>query len=187
MVSKYYKLDEIIGLIEPSNGDSCRRILEENYKLFSKAPGSSHNHQAWEGGYLDHVTEVCNIAIALYEPLDSRRKLPFSLSDSLLVLFLHDLEKPWKHSAKDFCLINPITGLKDKNKIKDFVDAKIKEYSFQLTEEHRNAIKYAEGEGDDYSPKKRIQSPLAAFAHVCDNISARIWFDQPVYKNDPWK
>lgn len=182
---KYYNLGEIIDFIHHPNSVPCKRILQENWELFSKAPGSSHNHQAWKGGYLNHVKEVCNIAIILYEPLNSRRPLPFSLSDSLLVLFLHDLEKPWKHSEESK-FTNPETGLKDRALIKKFVDEKITEYHFQLTEEHRNAIKYAEGEGGDYTPKKRIQPPLAAFAHMCDVWSARGWFDHP-QEDDPWE
>jgi len=31
-----------------------------------KAKGSNHNHQTWEGGYLDHVVETMNIAVWLY-------------------------------------------------------------------------------------------------------------------------
>jgi hypothetical protein len=39
-----------------------------------------------------------NIAIELYKNLGSHRPLPFSLSDVLLILYLHDLEKPWKYA-----------------------------------------------------------------------------------------
>ena len=34
-----------------------------------------------------------NIAVVLYERLNSIRPLPFSLSDLLLVVYLHDVEK----------------------------------------------------------------------------------------------
>ncbi|MEK6857827.1 MAG: hypothetical protein AABX39_04540, partial [Nanoarchaeota archaeon] len=55
-----------------------------------------------------------------------------------------------------------------------------KEYNFTLTEEHWNAVKYAEGEKDDYSPGKRTSSSLAAFVHLCDSWSARGWYDCPI-------
>ena len=127
-----------------------------------------------------------NIAILLYDSLHRVRPLPFSLSDALLVLFLHDLEKPWKQANKDLGL-EKLSGEKENKKIKDFRNALIKRYCFELTSDHENAIKYAEGEGEDYSVDKRIQGPLAAFVHMCDVWSARGWHDYPSYANDSWQ
>ncbi len=45
---------------------------------------------------------------------------------------------------------------------------------------------YVEGELDDYSPKQRMQWPLAAFCHMCDNNSARLWPEYPLVRDDPW-
>ena len=186
-MSTYHSLHELLEMIEEPNGSICRKVLQDNYNLFSKARGSSHNHQAWEGGYLDHLTEIMNIAMVLYEPLNTRRALPFSASDALLVLYLHDLEKPWRHLINENgeVVVNP--ELKDKRtQVKDFVVKKIEEYGLQLTPEHWNGIWYAEGEHNDYSPKKRTQLPLAAFVHMCDVWSARGWYNYPSAENDPW-
>src|SRR5262249_9207094 len=71
--------------------------LAEHNDLFWSARGSSHNHQAWAGGYAHHVREVMNVAVVLYDALGQLRPLPFSLSDALVVLFVHDLEKPWAY------------------------------------------------------------------------------------------
>ncbi|MBT4445888.1 hypothetical protein HOA92_04095 [archaeon] len=68
-----------------------------------------------------------------------------------------------------------------------FVASKIAEYGFQLTEAHIVGLKHVEGEKDDYSPKRRTQTPLAAFAHICDTWSARGWPNFPATENDPWK
>ena len=38
------------------------------------------------------------IAAVLHKEFSSLRPLPFTLSDALLVLFLHDLEKPWAYT-----------------------------------------------------------------------------------------
>ena len=186
MPEKYYSLDGLLGLIDEPNRDSCYIILEDNYQLFREARGSTHNHQTWEGGYLDHVTEVMNIGVIFYSALNNLRPLPFSLSDALLVLYLHDLEKPWRYNKtkEGDWKLNPT--LVDKKSRKEFVENKIKEYGFELNKEHWNGIKYAEGEHDDYTPKKRVQLPLAAFVHLCDNWSARGWFDYPAEDNDPW-
>lgn len=137
-----------------------------------EAPGSTHNHQNWNGGYLDHVLETMKLARNLFDAIhietqNDHRQLPFSLDQALLVLFLHDLEKPWKKP-----------GL-TKEERAELRKTKILEFGFVLSNEHWNAIKYVEGEGNDYSSKERVMSPLAAFCHCCDVISARIWFDCP--------
>ena len=187
MKSIYHNIEELVKMIDQPNGSICHKMLEDNYQLFSRARGSGHNHQAWEGGYLDHLTEIMNIAVVLYEPLNNKRTLPFSLSDALLVLYLHDLEKPWRHLVNDKgeAVVNP--ELKDKRtQVKHFVKTKIEEYGLNLTAEHWNGIWYAEGEHYDYAPGKRTQLPLAAFVHMCDVWSARGWYNYPLKENDPW-
>ena len=184
---KYYVLNDLLEMIDEPNGGICRKVLEENEDLFRRARGSSHNHQAWKGGYLDHVTEVMNIARLLYKPLDAARRLPFSLSDVLLVLYLHDVEKPWRYTQQDDGTWVKNPALVDKEKqIWPFVQEKIRQYGFVLTEDHWNGIKYVEGEKGEYAQTKRTQGPLAAFAHMCDTWSARGWFNFPAISNDPW-
>ena len=147
-------------------------FLEHNQERLKKAKGSATKHQAWEGGYIDHIYETMEIAMMLYNRLDGHlgRDLPFSLSDVMLTLFLHDLEKPWKHigGGRKFT----------KTEAKKFRKQKIEEYGFRLTNEHWNALEYVEGE-HDYHPIERKQGRLAAFIHCCDTLSARMWFDEP--------
>jgi hypothetical protein len=38
-----------------------------------------------------------NTAVILYHTFGQLRPMPFSLSDALVVLFVHDLEKPWAY------------------------------------------------------------------------------------------
>lgn len=172
-------------MIDEPNCSVCMRILEENRALFQAVQGSSHNHQAWVGGYFDHIQDAMNIAFVLYKQLDHIRPLPFSISDVLLVLFLHDIEKPWKYEMSDGILqIKP--ELVDKDNQKEFRNRKLKEYGITLTENQENGMKYVEGEYKDYSPRQRAMNPLAALCHLADVISARIWFDYPSL-DDPWK
>ncbi|MDO8511252.1 MAG: hypothetical protein Q7S55_03740 [Nanoarchaeota archaeon] len=188
MATGYHPLNELVDMIEEPSASLCRKVLADNYDLFSKAIGSTHNHQAWEGGYLDHLTEIMNIAVLLYKPLNEARPLPFSLSDSLLALYLHDLEKPWRIRKNEKGEFESIPQLADKEKsVLSFVEKKLEEYGFVLTEEQWNSIKYAEGEKSSYSSDRRIQLPLAAFVHMCDTWSARGWFNYPAEENDPWK
>ncbi|MDO8655993.1 MAG: hypothetical protein Q7K45_02035 [Nanoarchaeota archaeon] len=179
--NSYLSLDHLLGLINEPNQSCARRLLEENKEILETAPGSRSNHHAWPGGYLDHVRETMNLAVQFYQ-LNNLRPLPFSLSDAVVVMYLHDLEKPWKYCSSDSQIQ---LQLKEKEGRKQFREEKIKIYKFQLTSQHWNALEYVEGE-HDYSPGERKQLPLAAFCHLCDSWSARGWYDYPQEKNS-WK
>jgi hypothetical protein len=161
-------LATLVDMIASPNRGRCLRLWKDNVDLWGAAHGSSHNHQAWAGGYLDHVKDTMEIAVAL-RSVHYIREFPFALADALLVLFLHDLEKPWKSLAH----VNE--GLKTKVQREAFRLAKIVEYGIELTPVQLNALKYVEGEGDDYRSDMRVMSELAAFCHMCDVASARIW------------
>ncbi len=163
---------EFLNKLPEPNRSACIKILADNEQRFLKAPGSQHNHQAWIGGYLGHIYETFVIAQNSHESLSLIRSLPFSLEDALLVLWLHDLEKPFKY-------LKPETNFVDDNAKAEFVRSMIKQYGIVLTDEHVNALAYIHGEGADYNSHKRTQLPLAAFVHCCDTISARIWFNFP--------
>jgi len=156
--------------IEGDNLGRCINLLKFLTTNYSDAPGSSHNHQAYSGGYYKHISDALEYAIILYRELESlpdRTSLNFTLSDAILVLFLHDLEKPIKYS-KDY------NGTEDSETIRDSL---IKQFDVQLTEEQKLAIKYIHGEGSDYKKDQRVMSPLCAFCHCCDVISARIFYE----------
>jgi len=54
--SKYMqKIEDLIALIDEPNRSVCMRLYKENELIFNKASAAVHNHQAWDGGYLDHV------------------------------------------------------------------------------------------------------------------------------------
>ena len=169
----------MLYFIDEPNRSACQKILEENDKLFKTIQGSTHNHQDWPGGYWDHVREVMNIAIVLYQKTDPLRILPFSLSDTLLVLFLHDLEKPWKYEAGFDGELRIRKDLSAPETEHWFRDKKLYNYGIVLTAQQKNAMYYVHGELSDYSSRKKMMGPLAAFCHICDIFSARIWFDYP--------
>ena len=186
MKPPYYTVDEMIMMIDEPNRSACVRILAGNRKLFQAAQGSTNNHQNWPGGYFDHVQEVMNIAVVLYEQLDSIRSLPFSLSDLLLVVYLHDVEKPWKYELRDDGQLYHKPAMQNKEDHQRFRMAKLAEYGVVFTPQQENGMKYVEGELNDYSSRRRVMGPLACIAHMCDVASARLWFDHPMQKNDPW-
>jgi hypothetical protein len=162
-----------------------RRILADHKGLFEKAQGSSHNHQAWPGGYLDHVVETMNIAWWLAS--SSPRDYPFSVFEALEVMFLHDIEKPWLQSPeapspagsfKEYAA-SSYGGLYTKEVRRHFRATLISHYGIKLTPEQENALKYVEGVPDsEYTPGERTMGELATFCHCCDILSARLWHDK---------
>lgn len=110
------------------------------------------------------------------------------LGDALLVLFLHDLEKPWKYEFDAEGKLHYKAEFKDNKKAqREFREQKFRDYGFVFTANHENALKYVEGEFADYKSAERVMKPLAAFCHLCDITSARLWYDFPKEKDDLWK
>lgn len=184
---KYKTVDEMLKLIDEPNGSACAKILADNRKLFQTVQGSTNNHQAWHGGYFDHVQEIMNVACLLYESLSKARPLPFSLSDLLLVVYLHDVEKPWKYDLGEDGQLYHKPTMQTKADHQKFRMTKLAEYGIKLTPEQENGLKYAEGEINDYSPRQRMMGPLACVAHMADVCSARLWFNHPMESDDPWE
>lgn len=199
----YYSMAELVAMIDEPNRSICRRFLHENADLIAVAAGSSFNHQAWEGGWLDHTVETMNFAVLEVEQWKATGRLAllppderFDLSEALVVMFLHDLEKVfrWKVGEDDKLVRTPegrievLPGLKTKAQRKAFVEAKIQEYGFKINDRMRNALLFVEGIPDElYTPHGRLMGPLASLAHVCDVKSARGHYDSPLATNDPWK
>jgi hypothetical protein len=179
-------MEKLLGMLDEPNRSACMRLSADHRERFETAYGSSHNHQAWPGGYLNHVTEVMNIALILHRGLSATGRPMPPLSSALLVLFLHDLEKPWRFEAGAGGATVELAGLKAKADKKAFRDRKLAEYGIVLSPEERNAMNYVEGEGGDDRSDRRVSGPLAAFCHLCDTWSARGWHDYPLADGDPW-
>lgn len=183
---RYYTIEEMLEMTDEPNRSACKRILADNKKLFQTVQGSTHNHQNWLGGYYDHVQEIMNIVLVLYGIFNSIRPLPFSFSSALLIVFLHDIEKPWKYELDSDGQLRHIKAMETKQAQHEFRVQKLKEYGIVLTAEEENGMKYVEGELNDYSSKHRVMGPLAALCHLADVTSARLWFNHPMEKHDPW-
>ncbi len=183
MTSPYLTFEQLLRQVDEPYRSAFERLLVEHEELFRSARGSSYNHQAWIGGYADHVREVMNIAVVLYDALGQLRPLPFSLSDALVVLFVHDLEKPWAYEEVEG-VWRRREGLKEN--AHSFRLGKLAEVGVTLSAELERAVCFVEGEGSHYSNRARVMSPLAAFCHMCDVASARLWYDYPLAQDDPW-
>ncbi len=183
----YLSLESLLALLDAPYRDSCERILADHRSLFERTRGSTHNHQTWDGGYIDHVTDGLNYARHLYA-LDSAlgRPMKFSLSDALLIFFLHDLEKPWRILVQDDGQVVNRPGLDTKSAFKTFREEKLAEYGLALTPALLNGLTYVEGELADYSSQRRVMNELAAFCHKVDVWSARQCYDYPKAEGDEW-
>jgi hypothetical protein len=183
----YLPIDELVALIDPPQGAICKRILDDHRALFEKARGSTHNHQTWDGGYIDHITDGLNYARHLYRFEESfARPMRFSLSDALLVFFLHDLEKPWRILVDAAGQASNREGLDSKNAYKQFREDKLAEYGLVLSPYQQNGLTYVEGEYLDYSSTRRVMNELASFCHRVDTWSARERYDYPRETGDEW-
>jgi hypothetical protein len=174
----YLDLTALMALIPDPNRSNLWAMVRNNQERFESAHGSTHNHQAWAGGYLDHISEVMNIACQLYNTFDTLRKLPFELYEALEVMFLHDIEKPFKENG---CLLDETGNKTEATKAnrKAFRRNMIGKYGVRLTEEQDNALEYVEGVPDSqYTPGERTMGELASFCHCCDILSARLWWDR---------
>lgn len=184
----YLPIEALVELIDEPAARPVKRILQDNRALFERARGSTHNHQTWDGGYIDHVTDGMNYARHLYTMTAGLgRPLPFSVSDVLLIFFLHDLEKPWRILVQESGLAINRPGLDTKKAFKEFRETKLAEYGLVLTPAQLNGLTYVEGEGPDYKSTERVMNELAAFCHMVDVWSARIAFSYPAPSgHDEW-
>jgi hypothetical protein len=177
-------------------GDERKLALLNIYQfykdVFHYAAGSSYNHQAWEGGYADHIVETFRINELTYDAMYEIRPLPFTKDAALIALFFHDIEKPFRYGPEDVEHCNDwrrrakqlsnTTGEPEWSVWEDMkwdIIADLEQrYKFKLSDEERNAIKYAHGEGSAHEKFRRVASPLAAHVGNCDTASARIWHDE---------
>jgi hypothetical protein len=183
----YRSISEHLELLPAGLRDSCQQIWRTYEKRFRNAPGSSHNHQAWPGGYADHIAEVLNYARHLYA-LDCAlgRPMPFSLADAILVLFFHDIEKPFRLKWKHDGAIDNDPAMASKSASREMRENLLLRNGITLSAAQANALRYVEGEGADYSRDRRVMNELAAFCHKADVWSARQCYDHPRAEGDEW-
>lgn len=188
-MTTYRTLEDMLAEIPGPNGEASRQIYADYKELFQAAPGSSHNHQAWPGGYQDHITDAMNIVSSLYDTLAATgRSMPFSRADALLVIFLHDLEKPFKFAIDENGNLTDNPDIPDKAARAAKRLEVMAKYHIELDEQQTNAFTYVEGVRDtEYTPSRRTMGELAALCHCADTLSARLWYNYPLPEGeDEW-
>jgi hypothetical protein len=157
-------------------------MYDEYAEVFHYSTGGN-NHQKWEGGYADHIAECLRINRVVYQAMNAYRPLPFSMASADIALFFHDIEKPFKYGPSDHPDVTRWSEFaspswRSEKELQTAVLADILgRFHITLTDDEKNALQYAHGEGSDHRKDRRVAGPLAAHVHHCDNTSARIWFD----------
>lgn len=185
---KYKTIEELIDYIEGPIKTSIYQIYSQYKEEMLTKQGSQHNHQAWPGGYADHIVEVMNIARVLYHALKDHRALGFTVSDALVVLFLHDIEKLFPERIHQYTEALGISRGQAKTQVRcELISGEPPFLVWEaLTPIQYAALHQVDGEGDKYTNQSRIMTPLAAFCHMCDVASARIWYDRPSEDQETW-
>lgn len=70
------------------------------------------------------------------------RPLLFTKSDGLLIMFLHDLEKPWRIEVTEDGTVRNRPGLDTKETFKAFRESKLSEYNLVLLPYQKNGLDY---------------------------------------------
>lgn len=180
-------MEELLQMIQPGTTRiGLYDIYHKFHANFVKAQGSEHNHQEWEGGYLDHVVETMNVARLLFTTMNDKRHLPFTISDVLVVMFLHDIEKAFPDRIVN-TMNNTVhfTRAAAKDKVREELFQELGIYHI-INELQLRGLKNVEGEKNEYTNKRRSMTPLSAFCHMCDIASARLWYDRPYDGIESW-
>lgn len=163
----------VLENIKDPNKDNLIELYNFLIVQFPDAAWSSNNKHQWrEWGYYDHIADSLKFGKILYDGLQWYRELPFSFDDVIIIIALHDLEKPYKYSIHNTDFQQLL--LLDSHSIRDEI---MQQYNITLTPLQQNWLDYIHGEWDKYSKTDRIMWPLAAFCHSIDTISARIYFN----------
>lgn len=180
------RFEDWLDRIDEPNQEAINCFFEDSdhAERVEWAPGSRAAHHAWEGGYKEHLRQTMMIVAQNYplfvetgrsEELSELEQ--FTLSDALVVMFLHDIEKMFIY---DFDAAGNVVSLVHvtKSERKEFQRAIIDQYGFELTPTMENALLHVEGVRDEYYvPGERVDQPLAALCHAADNLSARGFYD----------
>jgi hypothetical protein len=92
----------------------------------------------------------------------------------MMVMFLHDIEKPFKAE------FGPTWRTKEDRR--NFRKNLIQQNEIALSRTQWNALEYVEGE-HDYSNKERMMGEMAALCHCADILSARLWHNKGKEQN----
>ena len=130
----------------------------------------AEKHQAGPGGYLDQIGSCFRLAAGFYSALSNELQDLFHFASAVVVLYFHDIEKPWKYGIGS-------PGPIDKE---EFLRTDLPtRYGITFSPDEWNALTYVHGEPEsEYNPNIRLMGRLASVCHAADCLSARGCHDQ---------
>lgn len=183
------RLGQLVNLIPDPRKPIIADIYQTYRHLIHSAPGSSHNHQNWEGGLADHYADLLRRSWFSYQDEDEWHQvygldMPYTLGSLQIALWCHDAEKfvVYGSPADPLCApyfqqaADPSAKIVKEGIKWQVLETWRQKHGLILTEAEINAIKYTHGEGDDYDNTRRVMNELAAHTGNLDRASARITY-----------
>lgn len=154
------RIEDYFHLISTERLSPIKKFHAKHLSLINEAKGSASKHQAWKGGYRNHLEQCLALGDHLYREFDFPVKVVRAES-VVIVLYFHDIEKIFKYTNGEII-----------DKWEYYTKTLLEEYGINFTLEELNALRYVHGEGDDYCGE-RVMNELAGFCHAVDVLSAR--------------
>ncbi len=167
--------DRMIALLDEDMQGPVYDFFVNYYKGFTEARGSRVKHHARVGGLRHHLLQMAtlySILYSIFSLLVAHRD--YTISDGIVVIFLHDIEKLLKYTDQ-----NDLDFYKGQYQSdpRIMLQGVVREFQIPLLPKHWDALKYIHGEGADYDPNRRVMSAFGALCHCADILSARIGHD----------
>lgn len=83
----------VADIKEPMTSHVIRTLLNKHTIGFQRAPAARDIHNAWYGGLLEHVWNMCGMAPAIIDRYTTHYKSPLSKDKVMFGLILHDVGK----------------------------------------------------------------------------------------------
>ena len=152
-------------------------------KISYVSRGAETKHQAWVGGYADHLRDIAFYLEVMYKAL-AGFDLPFifDLESSIICGYFHDFDKIVRDTKKGLKegiftaeeVDEHVAALLVGNKNTWFSEMLPKYFGIAFSETELNALKFAHGELEaEQASDIALMTQLAAFTHIGDNNSAR--------------
>lgn len=194
---------EMLALIQDTQRrDAVIELYQKVEKWMDEYPAAVRHHHWWAGGYRDHVGQVMNNALALYDHLKQQEadygltgKIDFGLDSLIICAFLHDFDKIGRYRKTDFSKDKwkknrmPFEYNKETYSTEEAatVVARAAQHGLHLTDYEIHALSLAHGGWSDimqrnFQPKMH---PLAVVLHCADLLSGHIMGQRQPDTNHP--
>lgn len=203
---KYDKFLEGIKKAFKNNPERVEKLLhmysEDELGLslaISPASGNVHYHNAYPGGYIDHVENVVNIAIQMHKMyVNNGGKPNYELEELIFAAFHHDLGKLGDGFEPNYVPNDSKWHIENQGKVyvrnphilrmeaTDRTFWLLQHYGIDITENEWFGIKLADGMYRDenkwyfvnYSPENFLQVRIPYILHWSDHMATTIERDQ---------